>query len=188
MSAEPPLVCFPLRIDAELAGVIPAGEAERPFPAPEWSSRDPGRSGAAALAGAPGPVAKLAQSASAALWTVRVQWSKGSMPHAVTGRPGPPKEAFAVRGWKVVDGDEGSVRRNFAAVYRGAAWDAVWLWGPGIGWFGLAGRTDLDAYLVDPMWPAEWFDAIRAWRAEQERAAKARAAARPKPVRSQDGL
>lgn len=170
---------------------------ERPFPPPAWTTREAERwwdwpeHAEACAAVAPGPVAKLAESASAASWRVRVQWAKGSLPHATHGAPGAVKESFAVRAWKTLDipwhGGE-FVRRNFAAVYRGGSWDAVWLWGPGIGWFGLAGREDLNAYLTDPMVPVGWFEGIRARRAEQAKRQKEAAAARPKKARSSEAL
>lgn len=166
---------------------VDAGPVSEPFPAPSVSSRIDAVDWPGALPSGvvvPGPVVKLAETASAAGWRVRVQRSVGQLPHATHGRPGASREAFAVRGWAEREG----IRRSFVAVRRGLAWDAVWMWGPGIGWFGHAGMTQLMEYISDPMRDESWFAPIRAKRMEQERQAKQRAKDRPKKAKIAEGM
>lgn len=186
-----PLVCFPLRLDWELA----AGPApEKGYPMPELVSQEAGASWDAGAGDVPdwlsgqGPVVKLAEIASALSWRVRVQRSRGSLPHARSGAPGPVKDTFAVRGWKMCGVGAAAVRRNFVAVRRADAWETVWLWGPGIGWFGLAGFRDLEQWLSAPLMPETWYQRIRTRVREQELAARQRAASRPKKAKTMEGL
>lgn len=134
------------------------------YPAPEVSSRDPWDG-----SGAPSPVTKLAESASKLGWDVRVQRSRGRLPNRSHGRAGALKWLHAV----IVRSPDGA--RNAYAVYDGATWGSVMLWGRGMTWFPLASVTDLRGYLESRgAVTAEWLDSIRL----RESDAAARKAAR----------
>lgn len=106
---DPPLHCFPLRLDWEYAtGWKPAAE---PYPAPLATSTDKP---------APGPVANLYKTAVLLGWTPEVTYAHGFMPHATHGRPGEAKESWAVR---LSRGEQRAV-----AVRLGAAWSSLWTW------------------------------------------------------------
>lgn len=170
------LTCFPMRVDAELAGVI-VRDARTAYPAPEVSSL----AGLEPPQGWPSAVEKLAADASALRWRVRRQWARGCAPHAVTGAPGASQDSYAVR---VVREDAAFVRWGAWALYRGGAWKHVWMWGSELLPFGLAGVTDLREWLADPgACGPQWCDRIRSRVADQEMARKAAAASRPRARR-----
>lgn len=165
-----------MRVDAELAGVLAGGE-ESVYPAPEVSSL----AGLEPLRGWPGPVEKLAADGSALRWRVRRQWARGCVPHAVTGAPGVSQDSYAVR---FAREDADGARWGAWALYRQGTWKHVWMWGSELLLFGLAGVTDLREWLADPAaCGSEWCDRIRTRVAEQEKARKAAAAARPRTRR-----
>jgi len=164
------LACFPMRVDAELAGVL--GDAEAAYPAPEVSSL----AGLMPPQGWPAAVESLAAAGSVRGWDVRRQWARGCLPHATTGAPGAVQDSYAVR----------FAREGWGAwtVRRGAGWPFVWMWGLTLLPFGLGNVTDLKTWLTfggtnDPV----FFDAIRVRVAEQEAARKAAALARPRTKR-----
>lgn len=133
--------------------VVYEGEAEaEAYPAPEVSSRDPWDG-----TGAPDVVVKLAERAVAALWGARVQRSRGSRPHALTGAPGVVKWRYAV----VLTGGEGGSCAY--AVHDSGEWESVMLWSATRSWFPHASITDLAGY-IDTRGDVDdaWFDAIRA--------------------------
>jgi hypothetical protein len=169
------LACFPMRVDAELAGVF--GGVETAYPAPEVSSL----AGLVPPGGWPGPVEKLAADASELGWRVRRQWARGCLPHATTGAPGASRDSYAVR---MAREDADGTRWAAWALYRGEAWKSVWMWGSDLLPFGLAGVTDLREWLADPAGCGQrWRDRIRARVAQQEAARKAAAAVRPRTRR-----
>lgn len=166
------LVCFPMRLDAELAGVLTAEEGA--YPAPEVTSRD----GAEPAGGWPGPVEKLASDGCALGWRVRKQYARGHLPHAATGAPGAAQDSYAVR---LAREDADGARWGAWAVYRGGSWKHVWMWGSSLLPFGSGNVTDLRLWLVAPhRCSQDWFAAIRKRVAEQEKARKVAAAARPR--------
>ena len=137
-----------------------------PYPAPEVTSRDPWDG-----SGAPSPVTKLAESASKLGWAVRVQRSKGRLPNRAHGAPGALKWLHAV----VLRAPGG--RRAAYAVYDGASWGSVMLWGAGMTWFPLASVTDLKHYLeARGEVTAEWLDSIRLRESDAEARRQARMA------------
>jgi hypothetical protein len=106
---DPPLHCFPLRVDWEMAtGWKPPAE---PFPAPLATSTDKP---------APAPVANLCKMAVLAGWAPTVTYAHGFMPHATHGRPGEAKESWALR---LTRGGQRAV-----AVRLGASWSSLWTW------------------------------------------------------------
>lgn len=125
-----------------------APPAADPYPAPEVTSREEWDGG-----GCPSPVLKLAERAREASWDVRVQRSRGSAPHATTGRPGAVKWRYAL----VLSRDDNAW--SAYAVHDGASWTSVMLWGSTRPWFPLASVTDLAAYVdaggeMDEAWYA----------------------------------
>lgn len=149
-------------------GYPPAPAAEREaYPAPEVTSRDEWDG-----SGCPSPVLKLAERAREALWGVRVQRSRGSAPHATTGRPGAVKWRYAV----VLGREDGAW--SAYAVYDGdgAVWKSVMLWGSARPWFPFASVTDLAAY-IDARGEMDeaWYAGIRQRAASSVARAKQRA-------------
>lgn len=133
-------------------GFHPRLAAEREaFPAPEVTSRDPWDGD-----GCPSPVLKLAQKAREASWSVRVQRSRGSAPHATTGHPGAVKWRYAL----VLSRADGAW--SAYAVHDGASWASVMLWGASRAWFPLASVTDLAEYVAaGGEMPESWYAGIR---------------------------
>lgn len=146
-----------------------------PFPAPEFTSRDQDQQPEIL----PGPVMKLAEFAREAGWEVRVQASQGCLPHSTTGRPGTPKDLIGVR-----FGGHPMTDRQAYAIYSRAAkggtwtWSSVMLWGPDLPAYGGGGLEHLNRFLFDPTMSTEeaiaLVDSIKALRAQQEAAKKAR--------------
>lgn len=121
------------------------------YPAPEWTSRDE------MDVPAPGSVNELAARARELGWDVRVQSSRGSRPHTVSGKPLTVKTC-----WGVVL-TFGGGRRAAYAVRDASTWTSVMIWGDAFPFFPLASITDLRDYIerrgeID----GAWFDAIRA--------------------------
>lgn len=148
------------RVPAMLAGVQPLGQGypsrvavvRETFPAPEVTSRDPWDG-----SGTPSPVLKLAEKARDASWGVRVQRSRGSAPHATTGRPGAVKWRYAL----VLSRKDGAW--SAYAVHDGASWVSVMLWGMTRAWFPHASVTDLAGYIAaGGAMDDEWYAGIRA--------------------------
>lgn len=137
----------------------------RAYPAPEVTSRQ-----AWGGEGAPLPVRKLAQRAAEAGWNVRVQRSRGSLPHATHGAPGAVKTTYAVVA--------SSGRRSFYAVNDGTTWKTIMVWSDTISWFPSCSVTDLYQWIKGhdhDQWPA-WIEAIKKRVAEQEALKKRREA------------
>lgn len=181
---DPPLHSFPLKIEWEQT--LPV-LTEEPFPLPVRTSRDADWMDIQA----PAPVLALAEFARRHSWEVRTQYSRGSFPHAVTGRPGALKDGIGLR-----FGAHPMTRRQAYAVYtrtvkpQGAwTWTSVMIWGPDLPPFGGCGITELKTYLQAPdEVDLEWIADIRAVRAAQERAAKERAKTAPKKTGTREGL
>lgn len=148
------------------AGYPPAPAAAREaFPAPLVTSRDEWDG-----SGTPSPVVKLAEKAREALWSVRVQRSRGCAPHAATGRPGAVKWRYAL----VLASEDR--RWSAYAVYAETSWASVMLWGAERSWFPLASVTDLTEYIAaGGEMSDEWYDAIRKRGVDAEIRRKARA-------------
>jgi len=108
------LVCFPTRVDWEMAQ--PPADLES-FPVPLVTSKD-GQENAIQH---PGPVDDLAAYGVNAGWTCDITYSEGWVPHATTGKPLGPKVLWAVR--MVRDG----VRA--VAVRTGDQWTSLWVIG-----------------------------------------------------------
>lgn len=143
-----------------------------PFPTPLVTSRDPWDG----VTGAPSAVLKLAESARAASWTVGVQRSRGSAPHASHGAPGAVKWRYAV---KLRQGGASAY-----AVHDESAWKSVMLWGDVRTWFALASVTDLQEYIrAGGMMDDSWYDAIRERVRLANERKKAAALSRPKTKR-----
>lgn len=109
-----PLVCFPLRIEWEVANGLTA----TPVPAypPPLTDSDTVLS-----IDAPRPVTDLEMYAMQHGWTVRLTYSEGWEPHATHGRPGDkPKIKWAVRMRR------GSQRA--VAVRTEDKWSSFWTW------------------------------------------------------------
>lgn len=157
------------------------------FPAPVVSLRAATRT----TRPLPAPVLKLAEFAREHSWEVRTQYSQGHMPHATTGRPGALKDLIALR-----FGAHPMTDRQAYAVYSrnvspsGASlstwtWGSVMIWGPDLPPYGGCGIEHLKTYLQAPAEvDLEWVADIRALRAAQAAAVKAKpkAPAKPKDV------
>lgn len=149
--------------DTECVPFAFAAAVVDPYPAPEVSSRDQAGGEAAPLA-----VTRQAQKAAKAGWRVKVQRSRGCLPHASLGTPGAVKTLHAV----IVTKDGASAY----AVHDGTKWSSVVTWGEGAPWFaGLASITDLAEYLAaDGRMPKAWYAAIRKREAGKETKSKTR--------------
>lgn len=145
-----------------------AVEAREPYPAPEWTSRDPAPAGVEP----PAVVVGLAVLARECGWDVRVQCSRGRRPHGSTGRPLTVKTL-----WAVVMSYGGGFWSAYG-VYDGTAWSSVMLWGRTLPFFPLASVTDLHHFVKmrGEVGAPEWFDAIRGRVAGSVERTKARAA------------
>jgi hypothetical protein len=163
---DPPLHCFPLRVDWEMAtGWTPSAD---PYPAALVTSYDPTDQPA------PDPVAGLVKTLAPHGWTAELTYAHGCMPHATHGRPGEPQESWAVR---LVRGAQRAV-----AVRLGGSWSSLWTWSTteffarhgtleaftlataGM-MVGMPSRKEWDAMLVKYPTKAEWMKAKR----EQEK-------------------
>lgn len=91
-------------------------EERQEFPAPAVTSRDPHPEQI------PGPVFKLYGYAQAHGWKAEVTYSRGCLPHATHGRPGEPKDLWAVR----------MAKRDMraVAVQHSGGWKSLWTWSP----------------------------------------------------------
>jgi hypothetical protein len=163
---DPPLHCFPLRVDWEMAtGWTPSAD---PYPAALVTSYD------LTDQPAPDPVAGLVKTLTPFGWTAELTYAHGCMPHATHGRPGEPQESWAVR---LVRGGQRAV-----AVRLGGSWSSLWTWSTTeffarhgtLEAFTLAtagmmvnmpARKEWDAMLVKYPTKAEWLKAKR----EQEK-------------------
>jgi len=144
VQGDPPLHCFPMRIDWEQAGGG-AVEVQR-HPEPEvrgaWGVEMPEM--------APDPVLKLAEVARGAGWEVRVSYARGAGVHGATGRPTAVRHSIAVTFGRHPMTDAQAV----ATYVRPAAgsgtwtWESVWLWGPELKHFGLCSLAELKEWLV----------------------------------------
>lgn len=107
------LVCFPLRIDWELAtGWKPAVE---PYPAPFVAAQQRPRGEWPAV------VSGLYTLATEVGWEGTITYAVGHLPHATLGTPGDkPKQSWALRLRRGV--------RHAVAVRMGDAWSSLWTW------------------------------------------------------------
>ena len=138
---DPALHCFPLKIDWQ--NTLPILTAE-PFPAPTYTSFDPG-----APLFAPAPVAKLAEFAREHSWEVRTQYSQGHIPHGTTGKPSALKDLIGVR----FGAHPMTDRQAYAVYVRNASggtwsWGSVMVWGPDLPPAKLFDLSSLKAYLI----------------------------------------
>jgi hypothetical protein len=109
---DPPLHCFPLRVDWERAtGYVASVE---PYPVPAAAGHLVG------IEDWPPVMASLFGTACAFGWSANVTRAVGTMPHATHGTPTTEKESFAIRFAR------GSA--HAVAVYRGGAWESMWTW------------------------------------------------------------
>lgn len=109
---DEPLVCFPMRLDWEMA----QGPMVRPqtFPSPLVTSLD-GQEGSMVV---PDPVEGLRAYAAALGWRAAVRYSEGWVPHGTTGVPIGPKVLWSVRM---------SLGASYAvAVREDATWRTLW--------------------------------------------------------------
>lgn len=144
--------------------IVTQRATEAGYPAPRVTSRDPWDG-----AGMPSAVAKQAESARAASWSVRVQRSRGNAPHASHGAPGALKWRYAI----VLRKDDAAAY----AVHDGSGWVSVMLWSTARPWFPYASITDLGEYVeAGGKMDDRWFSAIRERVSGQTARAKARAA------------
>lgn len=148
------------------------------YPAPVVTSREAAPSGTVW----PDAVLALQVRAAAAGWDTMRQYSRGRMPHATTGRPGPVKDWFCVR-MRSADGS-----RAAYAIHDGTAWKSLCVWGGGLAPYMDIGVTELNEWIAGVPDPAAWVDSIRARRVEQECQRKLKAKERPKPAKSGEGL
>lgn len=135
---------------------------------------------------APRPVMTLAEFAREHSWEVRMQYSQGNMPHATTGRPGALKDLIALR-----FGAHPMTDRQAYAVYSRSVpsgtwtWSSVMIWGPDLPPYGGCGITELRWYLdhadLGEWFLRKWVGAVRAERAQQKAAVKARPKTPAKP-------
>lgn len=145
--------------------IVHEAVAVETYPAPEVTSRDEWDSVAEP---APLAVQKQAQKASKTGWEVRVQRSRGCLPHATHGTPGAVRTLHAL-----------IVRKGGASAYAihdGTKWGSVVTWGVGAPWFaGMASITDLGEYLLaDGLMPKAWYAAIRKREAGKDARGKSR--------------
>lgn len=144
-------------------GPAPAVEAgHEPYPAPAVSSRNR----LTPVFGYPDVVTKLAREAGERGWRTETAWARGCLPHATTGRPGRAEDSFRVK----------FARGPWAAwaIYRGAGWKFLWIWGQHLLPFGMCNVTDLKVWLSDPDQPQQWYEGIRERIATAEANRKAR--------------
>lgn len=138
---DPPLACFPLK--ADWPGSWDVGEHE-PYPAPMILSGDN-----ADPALWPSSVLKMQSYALGRGWRVIRQYSRGSMPHGSTGRPGPVKDWYALR---LAAGDG---LRAAWMVHDGTSWKSMGIWGadvqPLVGSLGVTAVEVWIAGMLDPV-------------------------------------
>jgi hypothetical protein len=130
----------------------------------------------------PAAAVKLAGEAEEWGWRSLVQYARGCMPHATTGRPGAPAHTVAVR-----LGGHARTDRQAYAIYRSPVsrlawtWSSVQIWGPDLPPFRWSGVTELREWLsLAGAVPPLWFFNIALRREEQAARAKESAATRPK--------
>jgi hypothetical protein len=211
-SSEPPLVCFPLRIDWEnaqrpraqmspqeawLAGEEVEGKA--PHPEPEvvggWRTDSAHRVswGLKPLEGEgvevyPAPVLKLAEHARETSWEVRMRYTRGHGMHATQGKPIALRHMIAL-----AFGRHPMTDRQAVAVYEkpvsGGTWSwSTWVMGPDLPACGALLLAELEEFLAEPQLPVEWFAEKRRGAERKAREAKERAKARPKKARAVEAL
>ena len=144
------------------AGPRPEPDTPAEYPDVAVGSRSPRPAGVIT----PTPVLKLQEDAQGFGWRVHLQYAKGWMPHATTGRPTKLVETFCLR----LHAHPGTRRQALAAyTMPDKAWKLVYVWGPDLPPYGELNVTDLREFLSAPAgWTA---DGVRARRAEQARAA-----------------
>lgn len=141
------------------------------YPAPEHTSRDPWPAGLVA----PKAVTDLAKLGTTNGWATTTTYSRGCLPHATTGAPGPVADWFAVRMLHP------ETRARFVAIYsvRGTAkaWDSTLILSPSIPPYTGCNITEAKKLItVSGLVPPSFLDEVRARLA----GAKAKAKAAPK--------
>lgn len=143
----------------------------------------------------PTPVLKLRELAEEAGWSVMVQYSRGWMPHATTGRPGAEQHLIALKfGAHPMNG------RGAYAVYRTPVartawtWSSRWIWGPAVPPFGGCSAEQFEQFLrawADLSDPAirGWIEALKGAAVEAENL-KAQTICRDRVIRewARDGM
>lgn len=151
---DPPLACFPLRIDWPGSRL----EAE-PYPVPVVDSR----------AGVeptlwPSSLVKMQSYAIGRDWRVTRSYSRGCMPHGSTGRPGPVKDWYGLR---LAAGDGA---RAAWMVHDGTSWKSMGIWGAGVQpLVGLLGVTAVEVWIAGMLDPVKFRNDLAASMREAER-------------------
>jgi hypothetical protein len=161
-------------------GVRPLQPAAEAFPAPQLTSREISDIGHDLA-----PVAHLAALAQEYGWGVKIQSSRGNMPHGTTGKPTALRNLIGVRFGGHVD----TPRQAYAVYSKPVAggtwtWSSVYIWGPDLPPYGGCGITELREFITfartEDYSLAAWVADIKAFRVVQEEhrkiAAKIRAA------------
>lgn len=172
---DPPLVSMPLRIDWEKAcGEAVAGGED--YPAPHVDSRND------IEAAWPSSLMGMRAFAAGYGWRSVSQYSRGCMPHATTGRPGPVKDWYALR-----LAAPGGARRAWM-VHDGMKWTTVGIWGDGVpALTGELGVTAIQQWIVGPEDPLAFRDGLSRIKA-QTVVRKREAAARLAKAKREAGL
>lgn len=162
----------------------PAPEPEaQEYPAPEHTSRDPWPDDFPI----PGPCVQLRKLAAEHGWSARLQYSRGRMPHAATGRPGALVHTVALQAFHPES------RARLVALYvipvenpAGKKWDGVIITSPKIPPYAGCSITDGKQYLqaAGRVLPS-WLEEIRA--RNVAKAAKAKAAPKRSGKRTEVG-
>lgn len=166
---DPPLVSMPLRIDWEKACGEVAADGED-YPAPHVDSRYD------IEVPWPSSLMRMRAFAHAHGWRSVSQYSRGCMPHAVTGKPGPVKDWYALR-----LAAPGGVRRAWM-VHDGMKWTGVGIFGEGVPVLtGELGVTAIQQWIIgpdDPLAFREGLSAVKASAAVRKRESARVSAAR----------
>lgn len=157
---DPPLACFPLRLD--WPGSRDAGEPE-PYPAPMVDSR-------AGVEPAlwPSSVLRTRTYALERGWRVACSYSRGCIPHGSTGRPGPVKNWYGLR---LAAGDGA---RAAWMVHDGTSWKSMGIWGAGVQpLVGALGVTAMEVWIAGILNPLKFRDDLAASMREAEKRKRA---------------
>lgn len=122
----------------------------------------------------PDAVLRLSELAREAGWEVGVTYARGTGVHGSTGRPTSLRHSLAVRCHHPLFGLS-AVALYVRPVTASGTWSrgSVWLWGPSLPHFRLAGFTELKEWLREGgQVGAEWYAAVRFAVAEAEEAGR----------------
>lgn len=167
----------------------PWAVTREPYPFPVYTSRE----SQALPFPCPTAVLSLEKFARAWLWDVRMQYSRGQVPHATTSRPGVVKDLIALRFARL------KTRRQAYAVYSrnmvggSWVWSSVMIWGPDLPPYPDCSITELHEYLeMAPDWSQErlegWVRELRTQKAAKASTAKERVRARGSVSREREGM